>query len=85
MSEENQSDKVGEAKKAKRGQKAIDESDEVGEVAVQKRKFVLLKNHGLSPDGKTHQFFQAGTEFDPTKDKALIAKLAQAGAKLEEK
>lgn len=47
--------------------------------------FILLKNHGLHADGRTSEFFAAGTEFDAERDARTIARLAQAGASLVEK
>jgi len=47
--------------------------------------FVLLKNHGLHSDGRTSEFFAAGTEFDTERDARTITRLAQAGAALVEK
>lgn len=45
--------------------------------------FVLAKNHGLVVDGRTCQFYSAGTEFDPETDAKTIAALVQAGAIFE--
>lgn len=46
-------------------------------------RFVLAKNHGLIVDGRTCQFYAAGTEFDPESDAKTIAALVQAGAIFE--
>ena len=46
-------------------------------------RFILKKNAGLTVLGKPHQFFPAGTEFDPDKDGELITKLVQSGAIFE--
>lgn len=46
--------------------------------------FVLKKNHGLTLQGRTHKFYEAGTTFDPAKDGELISQLIQSGAALDE-
>jgi hypothetical protein len=54
------------------------------EVDAQKRSvFVLMKNHGLTKHGRTHHFYEAGTEFNPESDKETISALAQSGALIE--
>lgn len=50
----------------------------------QKVKFMLMKNHGVIIDGKTNKLYEAGTEFDPESDSALISALIRSGAALEE-
>lgn len=47
-------------------------------------KYVLLKNHGLLLNGRTHKFYGAGTEFDTVADAKLIAALINSGAKIEQ-
>jgi hypothetical protein len=49
----------------------------------QAERFILKKNHGLIEDGRTCQFYAAGTEFDPATDAKTIAALVQAGAIFE--
>ncbi|MEX3933278.1 hypothetical protein AB4Y32_15995 [Paraburkholderia phymatum] len=57
--------------------------DVAEQASAQKPGFVLKKNHGLIVDGKTNQFFAAGTEFDPETDAKLIFALVQSGAVFE--
>lgn len=65
--------------------KAKTAADSKAEAQNDKPIFVLKKNHGLVVHGRSGQFFEAGTEFDPEADSELIAALSQSGAILEQK
>jgi hypothetical protein len=45
-------------------------------------RFVLARNHGLVVGGVCRHY-EAGTEFDPETDGALISQLIRAGAQFE--
>jgi hypothetical protein len=47
------------------------------------QKLKLLKNHGLTIDGRAHQFYAAGTVFDAVTDAQIISALTRSGAQME--
>lgn len=53
------------------------------QIPADDKKVTLLKNHGLTIDGRACEFYEADTSFDAQEDAELIAALVQSGARLD--
>lgn len=42
----------------------------------------LVKNHGLTVNGRADKFYAAGTKFDPVADAHTISALVKSGAQI---